>query len=1165
MADNRRSVVSKDGVFGTVPEGQYEQALSAGYRPATDQEVAHSMVRQEQSGALGFGKRLVESLGELANPADFAAGIMSLPGPADVASYALEKVNAPAPLRLAVEMARQSPLVREAREDLAKTRKLVEPLTTGKLETGLGLTTREAREARIEEHPYAGLALLPLFLAKGKLPPITRTATEARAISAEAAAAELATDAATLAAEAEAGTVSAKALASAREAALKAGEKAVKARDAASRSAAVFDANPRVASVVEGLASGKYTTPGILSPLGGAARNASERSIRSALELAPGIGEKSQLAKDLVAKSIASGLGSAVEMPFYAMGQAANEAILGDHELTAERSLAAMADGALAGFGIGAGLAGVVGSPKLLAKAGADVSRAGRDWLVRYFPRAASAVTGATEESAVIALKNRQRILDGQDLGALIEESLPKPIAPSEPTLSVAPELPPKFEALLPSSRPAITLPQINKASEELSANLKRMFAVHEEASKEAQGFILKERAAANITDHYDAKIKQAQAAYADAAGFGSTGEMTEDAFAQYDSIPAQITAQPKQYLRQVVAEADGVLSKFIDNNPDAVPTREIAALREIIDEAKALSRKKNIDPSGIFQGIKTTKRRSYEVYRPKTAPGVPEVITNAQVQARKVANNIGNIFRAANENASIWGEAAALEAEGNAIWTDLDSDMKQLFYGLSKSGGKGVKGTFRDIDTGKVDSWTRGLATSESGVPTLDGAKSIDRLRLFQSAMENQDRWQEFVNRSADAIDYQKRGGMQAMADAMAGTREAYAAAEKEALLGASNDVMERQFAELEGKRKSLNAQLSRANKQERELIQKQIDVIETQNEALKKRYKEDLVVFNNEMKARANTAKEQADLLRRSGKLNMSDALSHGGGFAVGALSGIPVAGLPAAVAIKAGPKLLNAERAVKTLALIEKAARKTEQFTMEAADALVSGSPKAARIISVGVMSPKQQRAAYEERSKKIELLVSDSDALEQHLEAAGGGADDVAPRISGHAKFASTSAIQALAAELPRPPANLRPYERANWTPTDTQVREWNTKYDAVANPAAVMGRIANGSASRSEVSTLKAVYPSVVKDLQGMVIQRLKEQPQLPADRRRMLSVLLGVDVDSQMSPEAILSAQSVYAKPAAQSQAQMPVSRADKLNLGNRAEYNTAARREAQR
>jgi hypothetical protein len=111
-----------------------------------------------------------------------------------------------------------------------------------------------------------------------------------------------------------------------------------------------------------------------------------------------------------------------------------------------------------------------------------------------------------------------------------------------------------------------------------------------------------------------------------------------------------------------------------------------------------------------------------------------------------------------------------------------------------------------------------------------------VDDEALFQSAMENQDRWQEFVNRSADAIDYQKRGGMQAMADAMAGTREAYAAAEKEALLGASNDVMERQFAELEGKRKALNAQLSRANKQERELIQKQIDVIETQNEGTRK-----------------------------------------------------------------------------------------------------------------------------------------------------------------------------------------------------------------------------------------------------------------------------------------------------------------------------------------
>ena len=238
------------------------------------------------------------------------------------------------------------------------------------------------------------------------------------------------------------------------------------------------------------------------------------------------------------------------------------------------------------------------------------------------------------------------------------------------------------------------------------------------------------------------------------------------------------------------------------------------------------------------------------------------------------------------------------------------------------------------------------------------------------------------------------------------------------------------------------------------------------------------------------------------------------------------------------------------------------------METADKLVSGAPLSARVASVTVLSAKQQRNAFEERSKKIALLASDPVEMEAHLDSVTGGAGDVAPNITAHVKASAATAITQLAAAIPQPPPNLPPYERAKWKPNDAQVRQFNEQYDATTNPASVLSRVAAGTATRREVRTLRSSYPTVVRDLQNRVIEKIKENPdKLSAERRRMVSMLLGVDVDAQTTPSTVISAQGVYlqSQQPTQQQAQMPVSRADKLNLSNRAEYNTAARREAQR
>jgi hypothetical protein len=112
----------------------------------------------------------------------------------------------------------------------------------------------------------------------------------------------------------------------------------------------------------------------------------------------------------------------------------------------------------------------------------------------------------------------------------------------------------------------------------------------------------------------------------------------------------------------------------------------------------------------------------------------------------------------------------------------------------------------------------------------------------------------------------------------------------------------------------------------------------------------------------------------------------------------------------------------------------------------------------------------------------------------------------------------------------------------------------------------MRRMAEGSVTVKEVQQFNRAYPSVAADLRRQVIENVRANPRISSERRRLMSMILGVNLDSQLSPQVAGVAQSVYAAPAQPEQsAQMPVSRAQGLGLANRAEYNTAARREAQR
>lgn len=194
-----------------------------------------------------------------------------------------------------------------------------------------------------------------------------------------------------------------------------------------------------------------------------------------------------------------------------------------------------------------------------------------------------------------------------------------------------------------------------------------------------------------------------------------------------------------------------------------------------------------------------------------------------------------------------------------------------------------------------------------------------------------------------------------------------------------------------------------------------------------------------------------------------------------------------------------------------------------------------------------------------------LTGDSDAMTRAIGLAGEEIDSVAPKTAQNARDTMARALFFLASKAPKetPSAPGMP----PLPPPKQDVLRFQRYVRAIDDPMSIMDDAEQGSLSPEAVEAVKAVYPQTYQAIQSEIAMRIGNAPKLSYSRRLQLSALLGQDMTGTLKPAVALGAQSAYAS-AAQSNLpskQMPVSRAQGLNMADRAEYNTAARKEAQR
>lgn len=196
-----------------------------------------------------------------------------------------------------------------------------------------------------------------------------------------------------------------------------------------------------------------------------------------------------------------------------------------------------------------------------------------------------------------------------------------------------------------------------------------------------------------------------------------------------------------------------------------------------------------------------------------------------------------------------------------------------------------------------------------------------------------------------------------------------------------------------------------------------------------------------------------------------------------------------------------------------------------------------------------------------------LMQDPEQLHGVIDNVADPFEEHAPQLANDLRLSTVNALSFLASKAPRRSRSapgLKPLD-----PPAADVRRFERYVDAVNNPTKLLEDAANGALTSESVEAVKTVYPKIYESIQTQIAERLDRATNLSYQRRMQLSSLLGQDMTGTKNPRMGAMAQSVYGQQRQvdaqkQAQAQMPMTRAQKLNLAERAEYEGSARRNAQ-
>ena len=167
--------------------------------------------------------------------------------------------------------------------------------------------------------------------------------------------------------------------------------------------------------------------------------------------------------------------------------------------------------------------------------------------------------------------------------------------------------------------------------------------------------------------------------------------------------------------------------------------------------------------------------------------------------------------------------------------------------------------------------------------------------------------------------------------------------------------------------------------------------------------------------------------------------------------------------------------------------------------------------------------------------IDEMANNPEKLQQGLETNTAGLEDHIPQISMNANMKSVRAAKFLSAKIPHGTNRIL---SAKYKPSRSEMMKFHRYFNTVKQPMGVMKRIKTGMVLPEEMETLKTVYPQLLSQMQGAIMEELAghmaEKKALPYQTKLGLSAFLEQALVNSLDPKAIAANQATFAAPSMQ-------------------------------
>lgn len=238
-----------------------------------------------------------------------------------------------------------------------------------------------------------------------------------------------------------------------------------------------------------------------------------------------------------------------------------------------------------------------------------------------------------------------------------------------------------------------------------------------------------------------------------------------------------------------------------------------------------------------------------------------------------------------------------------------------------------------------------------------------------------------------------------------------------------------------------------------------------------------------------------------------------------------------------------------------LSQKTSKKIESAVRDVFHSTEALAPAVAGKLTAPSKESRQERLnEFTDRSEELMAHATNPEGLLDKLESGSSHVYPHAPSITGNVHRTAATAVSFLSSKVPTPSVQ-RPLS-AKWEPSQAEISKFNRYYDAVEDPVSVIRQVASGTLSIESLDALKTVYPSLYNHMQSELLSALTSRKGRLSYRTRLgLSMFLGQDLDGSTDSRAVLANQLTINGPSRQNDAQSlkhpPIGGLSKLNTSS--------------